>query len=171
MGFKTVGCLSACCVVVVVFCLFYGFWFGCFFFLVYKKELSEMCVMTNIKQSVCGKNNIRSWWSYSRRAVLAGNSHTHSHLPRSHLPSARLSWSLYIHGGCCSDHRTVFKEARESWCLPVPSWWCSPSARCRVLVGNRRQFSFCKKLLCLDLAVDYRLIVAFSLIEGNFQMK
>lgn len=171
MGFKTVGCLSACCVVVVVFCLFYGFWFGWFFFFVYKKELSEMCVMTNIKQSVCGKNNIRSWWSYSRRAVLAGNSHTHSHLPRSHLPSARLSSSLYIHGGCCSDHRTVFKEARESWCLPVPSWWCSPSARCRVLVGNRRQFSFCKKLLCLDLAVDYRLIVAFSLIEGNFQMK
>lgn len=143
MGFKTVGCLSACCVVLLLlfFVCFMAFGLVVFFF-VYKKELSEMCVMTNIKQSVCGKDNIRSWWSYSRRAVLAGNSHTHSHLPRSHLPSARLSWSLYIHGGCCSDHRTVFKEARESWCLPVPSWWCSPSARCRVLVGNRRQFVF-----------------------------
>lgn len=143
MGFKTVGCLSACCVVLLLlfFVCFMAFGLVVFFF-VYKKELSEMCVMTNIKQSVCGKDNIRSWWSYSRRAVLAGNSHMHSHLPRSHLPSARLSWSLYIHGGCCSDHRTVFKEARESWCLPVPSWWCSPSAHCRVLVGNRRQFVF-----------------------------
>lgn len=144
MGFKTVGCLSACCVVLLLlfFVCFMAFGLVVCFFFVYRKELSEMCVMTNIKQSVCGKNNIRSWWSYSRRAVLAGNSHMHSHLPRSHLPSAQLSWSLYIHGGCCSDHRTVFKEARESWCLPVPSWWCSPSARCRVLVGNRRQFVF-----------------------------
>lgn len=142
MGFKTVGCLSACCVVLLLFFVcFMAFGLVVCFFL-YTKRNSQMCVMTNIKQSVCGKNNIRSWWSYSRRAVLAGNSHTHSHLPRSHLPSARLSSSLYIHGGCCSDHRTVFKEARESWCLPVPSWWCSPSARCRVLVGNRRQFVF-----------------------------
>lgn len=48
--------------------------------------------------------------------------------------------------------------------LPVPAAGCW-------LATEDSLFSFCKKLLCLDLAVDYRLIVAFSLIEGNFQMK
>lgn len=71
----------------------------CFF--ACKKETSEMCIITNIKQSVCGKNDIRSWWSYSRRAVLAGNSHTLRRSTRLCLPRARLFWSLYVHRDCC----------------------------------------------------------------------
>lgn len=61
VGFKAVGTLSVCLV--------------CCGFFVCKEETSEMCIITNIKQSVCGKNNIRARWSYRGRAVLAGNSH------------------------------------------------------------------------------------------------
>lgn len=87
LGFKAVGCLSVC----LVSCIF----FAC------KKETSEMCIIINIKQSVCGKSNIRSLRSSSHRDVLATNSHMLSRSTRLWLPRAWLFCSLYVHRNCC----------------------------------------------------------------------
>lgn len=53
VGFKAAGFLSVC----LACC---GLFFLDFFFFSCKMETSEVCIITNIKQSVCSKNNIRT---------------------------------------------------------------------------------------------------------------
>lgn len=73
------------CRILSVCLVCYGLFFSC------KRETSEMCTITNTKQPVGSKNNIRSWCSCSHRAALAGKSHTRGCCTRLCLPRVQVT--------------------------------------------------------------------------------
>lgn len=136
-----------------------------------KKETTEMCIITNTKQPVCSKNNIRSWCSCSRRTALAGNSHTPGCFTRLCLPKVQLTvlqsictWRLLLWTEMLlKRHRNyVFWFFHLTWKMPSQCPLQKLGEKSEVQQGKSFHFLFCTWVSYSGLVIDCSTRVLFS---------
>lgn len=122
-----------------------------------------MCIITNTKQPVCSKNNVRSWCSCSCRAALDGNSHMLSCSTRLCLPRVQVT----VLQSLCTQRLLLWTEVLLKRHRNYVFWFFRPtrkmpsqcplqklSEKSEMQRGKSFHFLFCTWVFCSGLVID-----------------